>query len=130
MGKEPIVQAMGPLGGSVGQLIAKIIAVGAKYNKFVATPKFYRVCLGSCSAAMEELASYTGASCNDCEFWGYMNELLRMAGPCKSDCGVHIKRCTYSCVYPDVGVAISCGKWTFCLTLYTNKWHVEVIPPM
>jgi len=120
----------GPAKGAITRVILAILAVGIKHGKFVETPDFYRVCLGYKEEYKKELEDLTGVSVpiHDQSLYEYMVDLA-----CMVNCSHETYRDGYEAgrrfkklaVFDKLGLQVSYGDYTFCLTLFKKFWSVN-----
>jgi len=128
------IEITGPVKGAITRVILAILAVGIKYNMFVETPDFYRVCLRlpysvtmKYAAELKELAG-NDIPTNDQSLCMHIVNLA-----CMVDCsyreykkgkeaGREIKGLY---IFDKLGLQVSYGAYIFCLTLFKRHWSVN-----
>lgn len=124
------IEVNGPVKGALARAILAVLAVGIKHDKFVETPDFYRVCLPYKQAYEEELIEIGGEGMTAHDQYLY-EHIADLAVQVSSSYNVHdngyeagrkYKKLT---VFDKIGLQISYGDWTFCLTLSKKFWNVN-----
>jgi len=124
------IEISGPAKGAITRVILAILAVGIKHGKFVETSDFYRVCLGYNSEHEKELEDLAGVpmSIHDQALYELIVDLACMVS-CSYEthkngyeAGRHFKKLT---VFNKLGLQVSYGDYTFCLTLFKKYWNIS-----
>jgi len=128
------IEISGPAKGAITRVILAILAVGIKYDKFVETSDFYRVCLrfpyGVIMKYETELKELAGDDIptDDQSLCIHMVKLA-----CMVDCSYRKYEKGYEAgreykalyVFDKLGLQVSYGNYTFCLTLFKKYWNVS-----